>query len=207
MAFPNFTHTTLDTFNRANEDPIASPWLSLVGEAVQTAIVSNAMTSGAGSDFFQARHDTQSFSRPFEAIATYSGIASSVSGGWFDTGTGTLTTRTGYSYAINDAGGGLMSGALRKENGDGTATDIASNDASAFPTSGDRIGIESLANGDINVYIEYSPGTWTAVLFATGQNDWTSGKVAFGGFSTGTTIDLVTVGVPASGFPVAWLRA
>lgn len=197
MPFPNYTHTTVDDFNRANQDPISSPWTSLVGEAVQTAIVSNAMTSGAGSDFYQARYESLNLSPPFEVIALYSNISESVTGGVLDTGSGTLATRTGYSWAINN-NAGTMDAALREELGTGSATDIDTNVASAFPTSGDRVGCEVLANGDINVYIEYSPGTWTLVLNANDLT-WTNGKLAFGGFSTGTTIDEVTYGVAGGG--------
>lgn len=212
-AFPQWPHRVVEDFNRADQNPIASPWLSLVGEAAATALVSKTMRSAPTDDFWQARNERFVLTPPFEVIARYSAYAFTGTGGVLDNGAGTLVTRTGYTWAINDAGGGLMDAALRHENGDGSSSTMASNAVSPLPTSGDQIGCEVLTNGDIGVYVEYTPGTWVRILTANEfPLTYTSGYFAFGGFGVGTQVDRVTIGVPTllsvdrSKFPKTMMR-
>lgn len=190
MAFPLYTHSTVDDFNRANESPLSQSgaWTAWSGGwPQQGAVVSNQCT-GAANDFWSSlRVTTQG---DFELILdlptlgavnerylyVYSRLESSP----------TVATLDGYEFNVSDAAG---TSAFLNEYVNGTATQLAT--ASVTWAAADKIGIQCIGTG---LELWRHNGTSWANVFATTDATRTTGHWAIGGYGNVVRLDNITIG-------------
>lgn len=166
MAFP--TTGTLDSFSRANEDPIATGWMDaspyyfVAGDTGFLALLSNKLTNatGGGTDT-SSGWDASSFTAPLEIWATIT-TASAVATDAFKLLAMTAISDAaadGYELHVEKSAGTDIWRIRRRDNV--TPTTLGA-DMSQEIASGDSVGL-SISSGTITAYYKSGAGAWTTV--------------------------------------------
>lgn len=166
-SFPS-TPTLLDDFNRANEDPISSPWTIVTGTP-NCKIVSNEFALSTGT-YGQAYYNGFS-ARDMEASAKISVFSSEFLFGFRMRDAAADSTKYGYEATALAATGRVY--LKRKPPG---ASSVELINALQTVTSGDSIGVRAVGPA-LQVWYQVGAGAWTKILDYTDHTYVQPGRV------------------------------
>lgn len=164
MAFP--TTSILDSFNRANEDPIDTGWdgthIFVAGDSGKLALISNGLTNatGGGTDTSEA-YDAATYSGNVEIYATLSTVSAVAADTWrlLILNENSSATQDGYELYIEKSAGTDIWRLRRRDN---VVATVLGADMSQEISSGDSVGM-SLVDGTLTAYYKASAGSWTTI--------------------------------------------
>jgi hypothetical protein len=168
---PDIRYTTsfIDTFSRANENPIQPPWLRNWSGGIDCSLDSGSIGSpnpdpGSSAQSFHSQVEMDGNEGPIEAWGVAVGdapLAASFRMGIADDAVG----MNGYILRCSNPVGN-DSWIIRKYSG-GTFSNLATNPDTQLPTSGDLV-LMQIDGSDINCYFSTDNGTtWSLIVSGT----------------------------------------
>ena len=193
MAFP--TTSLLDSFNRADEDPLSGSgnWsgpillnmnkMKVVGNATMQSTV---IASQSGSSYWNAAN----FGPGVEAYVTIVTMWQNNSSDlwlWVNGSAENTSGVDGYTLYIRQSGGVYRWRLFRKDNG--VETQLGGDIGSQAIANGDAIGLEVRSGGTFQAYYKPSGGSWATVGTTRSDNTYTSGHIGYSkGFVDTTSV-------------------